>query len=56
MGTKIVLDLESCKQCPFFKEERMYTEDSFEEPFDWFCMKMGEIKKCMEINKVLSIM
>lgn len=44
MGTKIVLEIETCKQCPFFKEKRMYTADSFEEPFDWFCMKSNDRK------------
>ena len=36
---KITLDIKSCKECPHFKETRIYTADSFEMPFDWFCKK-----------------
>ena len=36
---KALLELKSCRQCPFFKEERMYTEDSCEIPYNWFCKK-----------------
>lgn len=36
---KIVIGIENCKQCPFFEEKRMYTEDSFEEAHDWHCKK-----------------
>jgi hypothetical protein len=41
---KIILDIKTCKECPFFEQERMYTADSFEEPFDWFCKKMNNRK------------
>lgn len=36
---KIVLEIKSCKDCPHFKQERMYTEDSFEYVYNWFCKK-----------------
>jgi hypothetical protein len=36
---KIQIDIKDCSECPFFKEERMYTADSFEMPFNWFCNK-----------------
>ena len=39
---KIVIEIKNCKQCPFFKEERYYSPDSFEAPaFNWYCMKSG---------------
>ena len=41
---KIVLDIESCKECNFFKAERMYTSDSWEEAYNWFCEKSGHKK------------
>lgn len=34
---KITLEINSCKQCPFFKEQIMYTADSFETAFTWIC-------------------
>jgi len=36
---KIQIEIKKCSECPFFKEERVYTADSFEMPFDWFCKK-----------------
>jgi len=36
---KIEIEIKSCQQCPFFKQERMYTSDSLETAFDWFCTK-----------------
>lgn len=36
---EIKLNIKTCKECPFFRAERMYTADSFERPFDWFCDK-----------------
>ena len=36
---EIRLLVESCKQCPFFKEEPYPTEDSFENAVNWFCVK-----------------
>lgn len=41
---KIELEIKNCKQCPFFKEERHYTSDSFEIVFDWFCKKKNNKK------------
>jgi hypothetical protein len=40
--TKITFDIDSCKDCPFFKKERHYTSDSFELAHDWFCKKIVE--------------
>ncbi len=46
---KITIDIESCHECPFIKRERIYTGDSWEEAYDWFCTKVvnakGENKK-----------
>lgn len=39
--TQIKLEIKTCKECPFFKEERLYTADSFELAHDWFCKKMN---------------
>lgn len=36
---EIKIDIKSCKQCPHFYSKRLYTADSFEMPFDWFCKK-----------------
>lgn len=37
----IKVEIKNCKECPNFNAERVYTADSFERPFDWFCMKMA---------------
>ena len=42
---KIELEIKSCQECPFFKDERMYTADSFENAFNWFCNKNKELRK-----------
>ena len=36
---KIEIEIKSCKECPHFKRERMYTSDSWEEVYNWFCKK-----------------
>jgi len=36
---KIEVDIKNCSECPHFKEERVYTSDSFEMPFKWMCKK-----------------
>jgi len=33
------LEIKNCRDCPFLKQERHYTADSFETAFDWFCAK-----------------
>lgn len=56
--TKIQLEIESCRDCPFFEQRRMYTSDSWEMAFDWFCKKLdgkkiaGYIEKASEAKKV----
>lgn len=34
---EIKLEITSCKDCPKFIMERMYTSDSWEEAYNWFC-------------------
>lgn len=41
---EIIINIKNCQECPFFKEERMYTADSFEMAFDWFCKKKNNKK------------
>lgn len=42
---EIKIDIKNCKGCPYFKEKRYYSPDSFEAPaFDWYCTKDGEKK------------
>jgi len=38
------MEIKSCQSCPFFEQERYYTEDSWEIAFNWFCTK-NEKKK-----------
>lgn len=33
------LEIKSCTNCPFFERQRIYTADSWEEAYDWFCKK-----------------
>lgn len=42
---EIILDIQSCKQCPFCKITRHYTRDSWEELSDWTC---GKVDKSIE--------
>lgn len=41
---EIKINIESCVQCPFFKAERMWTSDSWEEAYNWFCEKSDHKK------------
>ena len=42
---EIKIEVKNCNECPHFKEVRVYTADSFEMPFDWFCKK-NMVKNC----------
>ena len=33
----IKFEIKDCSECPAHKPERVYTADSFEMVFDWFC-------------------
>ena len=41
---KIEFDIKSCKECPFFEKKRMYTADSWEMAFNWYCKKFDNKK------------
>jgi hypothetical protein len=41
---EIKINITSCKECPNFDQERIYTSDSWEMAFDWFCKKAGNRK------------
>ena len=38
------LQIHTCLECPYLKQERYYTEDSWELAHDWFCEKNGSKK------------
>lgn len=42
--TFIKIEIKNCTQCPFFRRERIYTEDSWEEAYDWYCTKSEDKK------------
>lgn len=37
MKRKIFLEIESCGECPFCKEKRIYTADSWEHYYEFRC-------------------
>lgn len=43
---KILIDIKSCRDCPFCKEEKVYTSDSFDNVSKLTCKKKN--------NKVIS--
>ena len=47
--TKIVLEIKTCQQCPFFEKDRYYSGDSWETAFNWFCCKVKEDGKSKKI-------
>ena len=36
---RIFIDIPHCGKCPFVRQERFYTEDSWEHAYDYFCTK-----------------
>ena len=42
--TKIVLEIKTCKECPFFKSTPYRTEDSWERAENWHCKKSNDRK------------
>lgn len=40
----IIVEINNCKECPHFKEERYYTGDSWEIAHNWFCKKENNKK------------
>ncbi len=44
-----VIVLQSCKDCPFVRVDRDYTEDSFEMVFKWTCTKLkADVRRYVE--------
>lgn len=41
----IKINIKNCTECPHFTRERMYTEDSWEEAYNWFCNEPSVGKK-----------
>lgn len=41
----INIEIQSCKQCPFFKEENHYSTDGFDSMVDWMCTKSNHKRK-----------
>ena len=39
---RICIELNNCMACPFVISERMWTSDSFEEAYDYFCGEKRE--------------
>jgi hypothetical protein len=37
--TKIVIEIKSCKDCPFFEKRNPYSTDGFDRMEDWHCTK-----------------
>ena len=54
---KIELEINSCKDCPFFERKRIYTDDSWEEGYDWLCKKHNnnKIASFVEWNEEKSV-
>lgn len=42
--TEIILKIKDCQECPFFKSQKVYTGDSFENGYDWLCGKKKDKK------------
>lgn len=40
--TKIVIEIKSCKDCPFFEKINPYSTDGFDRMVDWHCTKKDE--------------
>jgi hypothetical protein len=36
---RIVIEIENCKQCPYFKTDTPWTSDGFDFMEDWICTK-----------------
>jgi len=49
--TKIVIDIKSCKECPFFKTTPYPTSDSWERAENWWCSWFSQ-KKCEADKKI----
>ncbi len=52
-----VLEIKHCTDCPYFERRRMYTADSWEEAYDWFCKKENgkKIQGYVEWNEAADV-
>jgi hypothetical protein len=39
---KIVMEIKNCLECPKCEPRRIYTSDSWEHAYDYYCKKNGE--------------
>jgi len=37
----VYIEIKCCGECPHMVAKRLYTEDTWETAFDWFCKKAG---------------
>lgn len=45
----ITIEIQSCKQCPFFKTENQWSSDGWDSMVDWICTGIGkQIEGCVE--------
>lgn len=40
---KIIVEIKNCQDCPFVKETRHWTPDSWDHAFDYYCKKVETI-------------
>lgn len=39
---EIIIEIDNCKQCPYFKTDNRWSSDGFDEMVDWICSKKNE--------------
>jgi len=55
---KIEIDIKNCTECPHFSRERQWTEDSWEEAYNWYCGfndKKRKIASYVECNDNIDV-
>jgi NMD protein affecting ribosome stability and mRNA decay len=40
---KIAIEINSCKNCPFFDERNPWSSDSWDRMIDWYCKKSEKV-------------
>ena len=40
---KVVIEIQSCKQCPFFDKRNPWSSDGFDRMEDWYCIKSEKV-------------
>ena len=41
--TKIIIEIKTCKKCPYFKTTNQYSSDGFDRMEDWMCTKIDKL-------------